>query len=75
MSGPRSLVGRKHELAQLQELLTTVRGGAGASLLVRGEPGVGRSAPTERMPEFAERVYPKLGISSRKELRVAFASG
>ena len=78
MTGSLSLVGREPELARLQELLTTVRGGASASLLLRGEPGVGKSALLEQLflsPRTVEwhlkHVFAKLGISSRRALRDA----
>src|SRR3954467_8236655 len=43
-SGLRPVVGREHELAYLEQLLATVRGGTSAAVFVRGEPGVGKSA-------------------------------
>jgi DNA-binding CsgD family transcriptional regulator len=40
---PPPPLGRKPELAQLSELLGRTRGGNGGALVVRGEPGVGKS--------------------------------
>src|SRR5262245_34268046 len=45
----RSFVGREQELARLRALLATVRDGASAVLVVRGEPGVGKSALLEQL--------------------------
>jgi DNA-binding CsgD family transcriptional regulator len=52
-AAPRFLVGRKQELAKLEELLATVRGGASASLLMLGEPGVGKSALLDQLASSA----------------------
>lgn len=38
------LVGRATELAALQELLDAARGGHGGAMVVRGEPGIGKTA-------------------------------
>jgi DNA-binding CsgD family transcriptional regulator len=45
----RALVGRDAELQKLEELLGTVRAGGSAALVVRGEPGVGKSALVEQL--------------------------
>jgi DNA-binding CsgD family transcriptional regulator len=39
-----SLIGRDHELATLARLVENVMGGQGGSLLIEGEPGIGKSA-------------------------------
>jgi len=73
VSGPRSLIGREHELARLQELLATVRGGASASLLVRGEPGVGKSALLEHVVGSATgfQVVRAVGVEGEVDLPYA----
>jgi len=45
------LVGRSSESAQIDRLLTEVRGGAGRALAVLGEPGIGKTA----LLQYAER--------------------
>jgi DNA-binding NarL/FixJ family response regulator len=41
---PRPLVGRESELAALTKLVTDAAGGRGSSVLIEGEPGIGKSA-------------------------------
>jgi DNA-binding CsgD family transcriptional regulator len=67
------LVGREQELARLQELLATVRGGASASLLVRGEPGVGKSALLEQLIVSASvfQVVRAVGVEGEVDLPYA----
>ena len=48
-SGLRLLVGRDAELERLGELLAAVGAGGSAALVVRGEPGVGKSALLEQL--------------------------
>ena len=48
-SGLRLLVGRDAELERLGELLAAVGDGGSAGLVVRGEPGVGKSALLEQL--------------------------
>ena len=40
---PGRFVGRQHERAVLERLLGTARDGHGAVLVVRGDPGVGKT--------------------------------
>ena len=44
------LLGRRNECAKLDELLGAVRAGRGQSLVLRGEPGIGKTA----LPEIGE---------------------
>jgi DNA-binding CsgD family transcriptional regulator len=44
MTMVRRLVGRDSELATLAALMTSVAGGHGSSVLIEGEPGIGKSA-------------------------------
>ena len=62
-SSMRSFVGRDAELGKLEELLATVRAGGSAALVVRGEPGIGKSALLEQL------------IPSASGLRVVHAAG
>jgi Cdc6-like AAA superfamily ATPase len=66
-------VGRKHELARLEELLTTVRGGGSAALVVQGEPGVGKSALLDQISTSAEgfKVVRAIGVEGEVDLPYA----
>src|SRR6476646_10064453 len=59
----RGLLGRQRECQALDRLLEAVRGGQSRALVVRGEPGVGKTA----LLQYA--------IDSASELRVVRASG
>ena len=48
-----ALVGREDELARCGALLTAVRAGAGGSLLVTGEPGIGKSTLLRAVEDLA----------------------
>jgi DNA-binding CsgD family transcriptional regulator len=63
MAIPTSLRGRTHELRTLDRLLAGVRAGESRALVLRGEPGIGKSA----LLDYA--------IESAAELRVARAGG
>jgi DNA-binding CsgD family transcriptional regulator len=69
-----TLRGREEECAALDHLLAAVRGGESRVLVLRGEPGVGKSALLDyaigSAPDF--RVLRAVGIESEMEL--AFAS-
>jgi adenylate cyclase len=53
-SGPEPFVGRESELHQLMEFLQQAMRGSGNSVLLVGEPGIGKTALTE---EFFRRVH------------------
>jgi hypothetical protein len=67
------LIGRRRECEQLDGLLAAVRGGAGRVLVLRGEPGVGKSALLEYAAERADdfRVLHAAGVQSELELAYA----
>lgn len=48
------IVGRVRELAQLTALLEAARTGAGISILLRGEPGIGKSRLAQALAQRAE---------------------
>jgi DNA-binding CsgD family transcriptional regulator len=50
----RHLVGRRDEVAAIQEMLASVRGGESGTLLFTGEPGIGKTALTEEARALAE---------------------
>jgi hypothetical protein len=57
----------------LDQLLDAVRGGAGRALVVRGEPGVGKTALLDYLAEQASgwRVARTAGVESEMELAYA----
>ncbi|ONI73902.1 helix-turn-helix transcriptional regulator [Kribbella sp. ALI-6-A] len=67
------LVGRRSECALLDDLLTEVRAGRSRVLVVRGGPGVGKSALLEYAVEAAPemRVLRAAGVESERELAFA----
>lgn len=80
------LIGRDRELAQLEALLAAVRLGRGMTVLLRGEPGIGKSRLVEAMvaraaaegfgvavaeiSDFGERA----SLSPRRQLATALAT-
>jgi DNA-binding CsgD family transcriptional regulator len=64
------LLGRFHECEVLDRLLEAVRGGESSALVVRGEPGVGKSALLEYVAGRASgcRVARAAGVQSEMEL-------
>jgi hypothetical protein len=67
------LRGRRRECGVLDRLLDAVRGGEGRTLVVRGEPGVGKTALLEYLAERASgcRVVRVAGVQSEMELAFA----
>jgi DNA-binding CsgD family transcriptional regulator len=76
-SGPRGhaahLVGRTDELSVLGRFIEGVRAGESRVLVVRGEPGVGKTALLEYVAEGAKgcRVARAIGVQSEMELAFA----
>jgi DNA-binding NarL/FixJ family response regulator len=67
------LVGRDDELAVLDGLLDVVRAGGGRALVIRGEPGIGKSALLEHAAERPDevRVLRATGVEAESELAFA----
>ena len=67
------LRGRQSECARLDALLEAVRAGRSSALVVRGEPGVGKTALLEHAIESAAdmKVARALGVESEMELAFA----
>jgi DNA-binding CsgD family transcriptional regulator len=67
------LIGRRGDCELLDHLIEGVRAGAGQALIVRGEPGVGKSALLEYLIEqsFDCRVSRAAGVQSEMELAFA----
>src|SRR5919202_1853741 len=70
---PLVLLGRRSECETLDRLVATVRAGQSAVLVVRGEPGVGKSALLAYLVERASgcRIARALGVESEMELAFA----
>jgi DNA-binding CsgD family transcriptional regulator len=73
MATRSALRGRDEELRTLDRLLEAVRAGESKALVVRGEPGVGKTALLEYAIESASgfRVSPAAGVESEMELAYA----
>ena len=69
----RPLVGRDAELEKLGALLATVRAGGSAALVVRGEPGVGKSALLEQLIGSASgcQIVRAMGVEGEVDLPYA----
>ena len=69
----RELVGREHELATLGRLLETVQNGGSGTILVQGDPGIGKSALLERLIDSASgfRVVRAVGVEREVDLPYA----
>lgn len=69
----RRLVGREHELARFDELLRIVRNGGSETIVVRGDPGVGKSALLEHLVASASgfQVVRAVGVEGEVDLPYA----
>ena len=67
------LLGRSRERATLDGLIAAVRAGGSQALVVRGDPGVGKSALLEYVAERATgcRIVHAIGVESEMELAFA----
>jgi DNA-binding CsgD family transcriptional regulator len=64
------VLGREHELARLEDVLESARIGAGGALVLRGEPGVGKSLLLSTVTNAAEdfAVLAATGMQSESDL-------
>ena len=71
--GRKVLVGRRSECRRLDGLIEDIRGGASPSLVLRGEPGVGKTALLEYLIDSARgfTVLQAVGVESDMELAYA----
>jgi predicted ATP-dependent serine protease len=67
------LVGREKECIRIDELLDSVRKGLSGALVVRGEPGVGKTALLDYAVKRADgfRVVRLTGVESERDLGFA----
>src|SRR3954464_12330436 len=70
---PSSLIGRGDELRTLDQLLEAVRAGESGALVLRGEPGIGKTALLEQAVASATdfRVARAAGVEGEMELAFA----
>jgi DNA-binding CsgD family transcriptional regulator/tetratricopeptide (TPR) repeat protein len=69
-----ALRGRGHERAVLDELLRAVRGGESRALVIRGEPGVGKTALIQYTVESASSLRLVRAVGVESEMELAFAA-
>ena len=69
-----SLVGRSDERRMLDELLAAVRGHASRTLVVVGEPGVGKTALLEYAVSAAQDVRLERAVGVESEMELPFAA-
>ena len=65
------LVGRAHEVSRLERLVTDARTGRSGALLIRGEPGIGKTALLEHTRALATgmTVLDARGLESAEAMR------
>ena len=69
----RGLLGRRSECQTLDRLLEAVRGGGSRALVVRGEPGVGKTALLQYAIDSASELSVLRAIGVESEMELAFA--
>jgi DNA-binding CsgD family transcriptional regulator len=72
-SAARPLWNRHRERAELSQLLFDVRSGRSRALVLRGEPGIGKTALLENLCERADDVALVRGTGVESEAELAFA--
>src|SRR6185312_8113068 len=69
----RGLLGRRAECQALDRLLEAVRGGESRALVVRGEPGVGKTALLQHTIGSASEMRVVRAVGVESEMELAFA--
>ena len=69
-----SLVGREDECRQLDQLLDSVRGGVAATLVLRGEPGIGKTALVDYAIEAASDMQTVVLVGIESEVGLGFGA-
>src|SRR3982074_2407559 len=67
------LTGRRSESDVLDRLISAVRGAASGALVVRGEPGVGKTALLDYLIEHASGCRVERAVGVQSEMELAFA--
>jgi AAA ATPase domain len=70
---PPRLLGRVGELEVLRRLLADVRGGKSAVLVVRGEPGIGKTALLGQLAAEASGFQVVRGVGVESEMELPYA--
>ena len=73
MTTAKSLLGRQRERAALSQLLFDVRSGRSRALVLRGEPGIGKTALLDDLCTRADDVVLARGAGVESEAELAFA--
>jgi DNA-binding CsgD family transcriptional regulator len=73
MAAGAGLIGRDSELAAIEGLLEAVRAGESRVLVLRGDPGVGKTALLERAVEIASGCTVVRAAGLEEEMELAFA--
>ncbi|MER5352924.1 AAA family ATPase [Kitasatospora sp. NPDC002551] len=71
--GRRRLLGRRGECGALDEVIAGARSGRGRALVLRGEPGVGKSALAEYLVDGATGCQVLRAVGVEPEMELAFA--
>jgi len=71
---PRPLRGRGGECDTLDRLLARARGGCGTAVVVRGEPGIGKSALLDRVAQVAAGTTTVRAVGTESERNLAYAT-
>jgi predicted ATP-dependent serine protease len=74
MTTAKSLLGRQRERAALSQLLFDVRSGRGRALVLRGEPGIGKTALLDDLCTRADDVVLARVAGVESEMELAFAA-
>jgi DNA-binding CsgD family transcriptional regulator len=72
--GPTGLRGRARECALLDELMSAIRRGESRSLVLRGEPGIGKTALLEHLLGSASDMTVLRAVGVQSEMELAYAS-
>jgi DNA-binding CsgD family transcriptional regulator/tetratricopeptide (TPR) repeat protein len=72
-SGPRGLRGRRRECDALDQLLASTREGRSQVLVLRGEPGIGKTALLDHLASRAEGCRVARATGVELEMELAFA--
>ena len=74
MTTAKSLLGRQRERAALSQLLSDVRSGRSRALVLRGEPGIGKTALLDDLCTRADDVVLARVAGVESEMELAFAA-
>src|ERR1041384_4934130 len=73
LAGPSGLRGRARECALLDELVAAIRRGESRSLVLRGEPGIGKTALLEHLIASASDLTVVRAVGVESDMELAYA--